>query len=75
MFPPLPHGRGSVGWFHGDEVGRNWRAFQAARAKAVPTMLGGGKRVLPSNVCLKLDLVDERRFANGMVYLRYHAAD
>ena len=38
----------------------------------VPTMLGGGKRVLPSNVCVKLDLVDERRFANGMVYLRYH---
>jgi len=41
--------------------------------RVVPVMLGGGKRVLPSNVCLKLDLVDERRFANGMVYLRYHA--
>ena len=39
----------------------------------VPIMLGGGKRVLPSNVCVKLDLLDERRFANGMVYLRYHA--
>ena len=39
----------------------------------VPMMLGGGKRVLPGNVCLKLDLLDERRFANGMVYLRYHA--
>jgi dihydrofolate reductase len=38
----------------------------------VPVMLGGGKRVLPSNVCVKLDLMDERRFANGMVYLRYH---
>lgn len=37
----------------------------------VPTMLGGGKRVLPSNVCVKLDLLDERRFANGTVYLRY----
>ena len=38
----------------------------------VPTMLGGGKRVLPSNGCVKLDLLDERRFTNGMVYLRYH---
>jgi dihydrofolate reductase len=37
----------------------------------VPTMLGGGKRVLPGEVCLKLNLLDERRFANGMVYLRY----
>jgi len=38
----------------------------------VPIMIGGGKRVLPSNACVKLDLLDERRFANGMVYLRYH---
>jgi len=38
----------------------------------VPIMIGRGKRVLPSNVWVKLDLLDERRFANGMVYLRYH---
>ena len=38
----------------------------------VPIVIGGGKQVLPSNVYLKLDLLDERRFANGMVYLRYH---
>jgi dihydrofolate reductase len=38
----------------------------------VPAMLGGGQRVLPSNVCVRLDLLDERRFTNGMVYLRYH---
>jgi dihydrofolate reductase len=37
----------------------------------VPVMIGGGNRVLPGNVCLKLDLLDERRFASGMVYLRY----
>jgi dihydrofolate reductase len=37
----------------------------------VPAMLGGGKRVLPGNVCVRLDLLDERRFTNGMVYLRY----
>jgi riboflavin biosynthesis pyrimidine reductase len=29
----------------------------------VPMMRGGGKRVLPSDVCVKLDLLDERRFA------------
>jgi dihydrofolate reductase len=39
----------------------------------VPTMLGGGTRVLPSNVRIRLALLDERRFANGMVYLRYRA--
>ncbi len=33
----------------------------------------GYVRVLPSNVRIRLDLPDERRFANGMVYLRYHA--
>src|SRR5262249_50072317 len=38
----------------------------------VPIMLGGGKQVLRRNGCIKLDLLDERRFANGMVYLRYH---
>jgi dihydrofolate reductase len=43
------------------------------RLLVVPTMLGGGTRVLPSNVRIRLDLLDERRFANGMVYLRYHA--
>jgi dihydrofolate reductase len=37
----------------------------------VPFHLGGGKRVLPSSVSIKLDLLDERRFANGWVYLRY----
>jgi len=39
----------------------------------VPTMLGGGIRVLPSNVRIRLDLLNERRFANGMVYLGYQA--
>lgn len=37
----------------------------------IPIMLGGGKRVLPSNVGIKLDLLDERRVGNGWVYLRY----
>ncbi len=37
----------------------------------VPALLGGGKRVLPSSVGIRLDLLDERRFGNGWVYLRY----
>jgi dihydrofolate reductase len=37
----------------------------------VPIVIGGGKQVLPSNVRVQLDLLDERRFGNGMVYLRY----
>jgi dihydrofolate reductase len=41
------------------------------RLLVVPTMLGGGTRVLPSNAAIRLDLLNERRFANGMVYLRY----
>jgi dihydrofolate reductase len=36
-----------------------------------PIVVGGGKRSLPDNVRLKLELIDERRFGNGMVHLRY----
>jgi dihydrofolate reductase len=36
-----------------------------------PIMVGGGKRSLPNDVRLKLELLDERRFSSGMVYLRY----
>jgi dihydrofolate reductase len=37
----------------------------------VPALLGGGNRVLPGSVSAKLELLDERRFASGTVYLRY----
>jgi dihydrofolate reductase len=37
----------------------------------VPMVVGGGKRFLPDNVRMKLELLDERRFGNGMVYLKY----
>ncbi len=37
----------------------------------VPMLVGGGKRSLPNDVRLKLELIDERRFGNGMVYLHY----
>jgi dihydrofolate reductase len=37
----------------------------------VPVVVGGGKRSLPSDVRLDLELLAERRFGGGMVYLRY----
>jgi dihydrofolate reductase len=37
----------------------------------VPHVTGGGKPALPSGVRLSLELLDERRFANGTVFLRY----
>jgi dihydrofolate reductase len=37
----------------------------------VPIVVGGGKQSLPNNVRLKLELLDERRFGNGVVHLRY----
>ena len=36
-----------------------------------PVIVGGGKRFFPDGVSLELDLLDERRFDNGVVYLRY----
>jgi dihydrofolate reductase len=41
----------------------------------VPIVVGGGKRALPDNVVVPLELVDERRFARGTVYLRYRRRD
>jgi dihydrofolate reductase len=42
-----------------------WHLFVA------PIMVGGGKHSLPDNVLLQLELLDERRFGNGMVHLHY----
>jgi len=39
----------------------------------VPAVVGGGKRALPDGVRLELELLDERRFGNGTVFLRYRA--
>ena len=36
-----------------------------------PILVGGGKQSLPDDVRLQLDLLDQHRFGNGMVYLRY----
>jgi dihydrofolate reductase len=36
-----------------------------------PVVVGGGKRSLPDGIRLKLELMDERRFGNGVVHLHY----
>jgi dihydrofolate reductase len=57
-------------------------AAQAMRAGLVeechlfvwPIILGGGKPMLPSGMRTELELLDERRFGNGVVRLRYRPA-
>jgi hypothetical protein len=39
-----------------------------------PIVVGGGTRALPDDVRFELDLLDERRFSVGMMYLRYRVA-
>jgi dihydrofolate reductase len=36
-----------------------------------PVAVGGGNPALPDNVRLELELLDERRFGNGVVHLHY----
>jgi dihydrofolate reductase len=38
-----------------------------------PVIVGGGKHFLPGDARVELELVDERRFRNGTVFLRYRA--
>jgi dihydrofolate reductase len=37
----------------------------------IPIIVGGGKKSLPDNVRLELELLEERRFGNSVVFLRY----
>jgi len=39
----------------------------------IPILVGGGKPALPDNVRLDLDLLDEHRFSDGTVFVRYQA--
>jgi dihydrofolate reductase len=52
------------------------RAFKAGLVDELqlfisPAVVGGGNPSLPGDVRLKLELLDERRFRNGTVYLHY----
>jgi dihydrofolate reductase len=39
-----------------------------------PIVVGGGKRALPDDVRAQLELIDERRFPNGVVHLHYRVS-
>ena len=60
-------------------VGGAELAAEAIRASLVdeihlvisPVVVGGGKKALPGAVRLRLELLDEHRFGNGVVHLRY----
>jgi dihydrofolate reductase len=60
-------------------VGGSELAAQAIEAGLVdeyhlfltPVVVGGGTRALPDGVRVDLELVDERRFGSGVVYLHY----
>jgi len=39
----------------------------------IPVLVGGGKPSLSIDTRAELELLDERRFSNGVVYLRYRA--
>jgi riboflavin biosynthesis pyrimidine reductase len=39
-----------------------------------PVVVGGGTRSLPDDVRVRLKLLDERRFPNDFVYLRYRTS-
>ena len=62
-------------------VGGSHLAAQAIKAGLVdeihlfvtPVVVGGGNPSLPDDVRMKLELLDERRFGNGVVHLRYRA--
>jgi len=41
------------------------------RLLVVPIVVGGGNRFFPETSRLQLELMEERRFASGVVYLRY----
>jgi dihydrofolate reductase len=40
-----------------------------------PVVVGGGNRAFPDKVRLKLELMDERRFGNGVVHLHYRVTE
>ena len=50
---------------------RHSRPGWLTSAFVLPTVLGGGKPALSTDARADLELIDERRFGNGVVLLRY----
>lgn len=78
-FDPVAIGQLKAQSEHDVAIGGPDLAAQAIRAGlvdefqlfVVPVVVGGGTRLLPPNTRIDLELVDERRFRNGTVLLRY----
>jgi dihydrofolate reductase len=78
-FDPEAVGRMKAAAGHDLTVGGPELAAHAFKASLVdechlflaPVVVGGGKQSLPNDTRMQLELLDERRFGNGMVHLRY----
>ena len=56
-----------------DVAASAWRAgvIDECQVFVAPMLVGSGKRMFPDDLRQPLELLDERRFGNGMVFLRY----
>lgn len=56
-----------------DVAASAWQAgvIDECQVFVAPILIGGGKRMFPNDVRQPLELIDERRFSNGMVFLHY----
>ena len=68
---------GNVGVGGADIAGQVLRLglVDEVRLLVNPVIVGGGKRALPDGIRFDLELLEERRFASGVVYLRYAVTD
>lgn len=48
-----------------------WGLVDEVRLHVVPVAIGGGTRALPEGFQARLELLDQRRYADGTVFLRY----
>jgi dihydrofolate reductase len=64
---------GDVNVSGADLAASAWRAglIDECCVFVAPMLVGGGKRMFADGVRASLELVEERRFGNGMVFLRY----
>ena len=67
--------RSSPGWWPPDATSALHAALvDEIRLFLAPVIVGGGTRALPDGLTSSLELLDERGFANGFVYLRYRVS-
>lgn len=69
--------RGDLSVSGADLATSAWRSglIDECHVFVAPMLVGGGRRMFPDDLRQPLELLDERRFANGMVFLRYAVRD